>query len=178
MQKDRIIWKKINLPDCDYYMVSNLGQIKSIDRVDNLGRIRKGRIIKPSKCSNGYLFFSVFKNGKREIKRVHVCVANAFIKKNKNKIYVNHIDGLKTNNDVKNLEWVTPSQNQIHAYKIGLKKQPKGYNHSNSKINESILKEIKLMLKEGNTQQYIADKFKISQSTISKIKRKKTYINM
>lgn len=55
---------------------------------------------------------------------VHRLVAIAFIDNPNNYRDVNHIDGNKENNRVDNLEWVTASQNAIHAYRLGLRVKP------------------------------------------------------
>lgn len=63
-------------------------------------------------------------NGIRKRVPIHRLVATHFIKKEKNKNEVNHIDGNKENNSVTNLEWCTRRENMIHAYKLGLETSP------------------------------------------------------
>lgn len=106
------IWKDIKYYE-GLYQVSNLGRVKSL--ITN-------KIKTQYNCNSGYLRVGLFKNYKRENALVHRLVAKTFIKNELNKKQVNHIDGNKSNNVVTNLEWVTPSENLIHAYKIGLQK--------------------------------------------------------
>ena len=74
----------------------------------------------------GYYTVAIYENGVRKFKKVHRLVAEAFIPNPENKSQVNHIDGNKLNNDVSNLEWATNSENQKHAYKVGLQKIRRG----------------------------------------------------
>jgi hypothetical protein len=104
------------------YQVSNLGRVKSLSHVNYLGRLRQECILGNRLSDRGYHTAVLYNNGKSKSFRVHRLVANAFIENPNNKPHVNHIDGVKSNNLVSNLEWVTISENQKHAFKTGLNK--------------------------------------------------------
>lgn len=70
----------------------------------------------------GYLTVTLCKDNKKYDANIGRIVAIAFILNPLNLLEVNHKDGDKTNNTESNLEWVTKSENQLHAYAIGLKK--------------------------------------------------------
>ena len=89
---------------------------------DKYGNIfSKRKKLKQSK-RNGYLCVSLCNNGFSKSFNVHRIIAEAFIPNPENKPQVNHINGIKTDNHVENLEWVTQSENTIHALSIGLYK--------------------------------------------------------
>ena len=79
----------------------------------------KPRELKPYPNTKGYPLVDLGKN-KRAVK-VHRLVLLAFLRNPENKPQVNHIDGNKKNNHIDNLEWVTNSENQMHACESGLK---------------------------------------------------------
>lgn len=101
------------------YMVSSFGNVLSFPTK----RRSHSRVLKPKTTWDGYLETALTgDNGKCKFIRTHRLVAIHFIPNPDNKPEVNHKDGNKFNNRVDNLEWVTSSENQIHAYKAGLQK--------------------------------------------------------
>jgi hypothetical protein len=119
------VWKDIK----DYegiYQVSNLGNVKSLDReVAPNNRVpywRKGKMCKQSKSNLGYMTVGFTVNNVKVNKYVHRLVAETFITNWSNHPQVNHVDCDKTNNRMYNLEWCTNSENHIHATKNGLNK--------------------------------------------------------
>lgn len=98
-------------------MANTNGEIKSLKRRGNW----KDTILKPQKHNNGYLIVNIkIPNKKSKTFLVHRLIAETFIPNPENKPCVNHKDGNKLNNCVDNLEWVTYTENEIHAYKNDL----------------------------------------------------------
>lgn len=81
--------------------------------------LRSGKELKPMNM-RGYLRVKLYRNAQPKMYSIHRLVASAFIPNDQGKEQVNHKDGNKSNNNVSNLEWVTQSENQIHAYINGL----------------------------------------------------------
>ena len=105
------MWKKYfyeNKETC--YSISDSGEV----RKDTTGYILS------QSTQQDYKFVTLLIDGKQKRMRVHRLVAETFIENPKNKPYVNHINGKKDDNNVENLEWVTPSENTQHAIKTGL----------------------------------------------------------
>lgn len=132
-------WRPVLDYEC-LYEVSNFGRIKSKDRLicncKSESYIRKGKILKPwVNSASGYLMIGLHKNKKRKLFYMHRIVAQVFIKNLGNKGEINHIDGNKTNNNVENLEWVTRSENQLHAIQTGLANKPP-HNNTTKKIEQ------------------------------------------
>lgn len=116
------IWKPT--VDIEGYEVSNLGRVRSFKQ--NC----KGLILKPRISRWGYQHVRLAINNDRKIFSVHKLVALAFIPNPLNKPCVNHINGIKTDNRVENLEWVTYAENISHAISKGLIKQGEANYHA------------------------------------------------
>jgi hypothetical protein len=84
--------------------------------------IHNGRFLKSSITKCGYEQVVLSKNGKTKHFYVHRLVAQVYLLQEENRNFVNHKNGIKTDNKVSNLEWVTPSENKQHAFKTGLTK--------------------------------------------------------
>lgn len=107
-----------------YYQVSNIGNVRSLDRTlkgrDGVWYPHKGVKMKPTTNKNGYQYVVLKKDGTFKGFTVHGLVARAFLERDPLRTEINHKDGIKTNNNVSNLEWVTHSENEKHAIKNGL----------------------------------------------------------
>lgn len=127
------IWKDV--PGYEgLYKVSNLGNVLSLNFCGR-GVTRQMHLVHHY---SGYILVSLSKNKKTKNWLVHVLVAKAFIPNPEKKPFVNHIDGVKSNNNVSNLEWVTAKENTAHAIFTGLRDPhnvPRKYgkNHYSSK---------------------------------------------
>jgi hypothetical protein len=115
------------------YQVSNMGKIKSLARTFYSGKKYTNRkdapeqIISTTTGKDGYIRVT-FKAKPLLPKTflVHRLVAEAFIDNPKEALLVNHINGIKSDNNTDNLEWVSPSENNLHSWKIGLNTGNKG----------------------------------------------------
>lgn len=118
------IWKEIpGYEDC--YEVSSEGRVRSKDHVvpckgTNATRLVKGKLKKLFISKTGYYITTLSKENKLMTFTVHQLVGLAFIPGFTKGTHLNHIDGIKTNNNVLNLEITNPSHNGMHANRLGL----------------------------------------------------------
>lgn len=159
-------WEKL-------YHISNLGKIKSLLREvkgkSNSKYFKKERMLRLNKVGAGYLGAILCDMGRNKRILLHRLVAQSFIFNPENKPCVNHINGIKTDNNIKNLEWVTHKENSIHSYKIGL--MP-------TKITENQANQIRQLYSTGKYKQSeIGGIFDLTQGTIGKIIRNELWIN-
>lgn len=108
---DRLNEFWLPIPGFERYLISNLGRVFS--KITN-------RVMKPSKDGGGYLQVKLWKNGGVYPKRVNRLVLEAFCPTADSTLQANHINGIKTDNRLENLAWVTASDNIRHSvYQLG-----------------------------------------------------------
>lgn len=174
------IWKPVQ--GFVNYEISNYGRCRSLPRVTK--RIRNmhgkqqvnhipfpGKMLKPRYDQKGYVRYVLYREeGKKQFK-AHRLVAAHFIGELVGKLQVNHIDGVKDNNFVDNLEICTNRENQIHAYKTGLSTVPdnRGAKNGMSKVTEQQVVEMRIRLSLGESAYDLATEFGISYSSVRSI---------
>lgn len=127
---------------------------------------------------DGYLTVNLWTNNRQKKYAVHRLVARTLIPNPKNKPCVNHIDGNKQNNSVENLEWVTYSENTVHALELGLKVIQKGSEVHNSTITETEAHEICRLMQQGFRNIDIHDSLGVSKNVLKDIRQKRTWLHV
>jgi len=150
------------------YIASDMGNIASIDRsvVNSRGVVRRyiGGDLKLSKQTNGYYAVPISINGKEKRMLVHRLVMAAF--KGESDLQVNHLNGIKSDNRLENLEYCSCSDNRKHAYKIGLC-NTFGERHSMAMFTNKQAESIRNRALSGESTMLLAKEFNVAPSTIS-----------
>lgn len=121
MSNEVEIWKDVVGYE-GLYKVSNIGRVLSCERLAKSGygsyRAVKERVLVPY-CSNGYNVVCIWDKGINTPKFIHRLVATAFISNPENKPQVNHINFIRNDNRIENLEWCTVQENILHSFRAG-----------------------------------------------------------
>jgi len=166
------IWKNITGYE-GLYQISNLGRVKSLARIvprksrshGTYNLTVKEKILTVFLVDNQYYRVALSKNGIEKKLRIHQLIARAFIPNPLNKPQVNHINGIKTDNKIENLEWCTFQENMTHAKNQGLRARGEG--HGNRKLNNEKVLLIRKMAKKGIKYTVIAKKMGTCPNTVS-----------
>lgn len=150
----------------DRYLVNREGEVFSI---------RSNRLISQRLDRYGYPRVNLYEGTKNHTVTVHRLVAKAFVPNPVNLPEVNHIDGDKMNNNADNLEWVTSSQNQRHAFRLGLQRGQKGEKNGMARYSEKDVRLVCELLAKGKRNAEIRDETGYSFSFIEKIKYGETW---
>ena len=158
----------------DYYLVSNTGLIKSIDRIIN-NRNCKGKILK-FKDIRGYKNVRLYKNKEGKTKQVHRLVALTFnFNTNHKNLQINHLDGDKSNNNIDNLQWCTAKENQLYSYRTVHKNDnlQKGENNNAAKLD---YRKVRIIRNSSLSDINCAKLFNVCRQTINLVRNNKIWI--
>lgn len=156
----------------EIYAVSDFGNVKRISRGRSTYIDRK---LKPKVDSYGYFQVNLIEKNYL----IHHLVAQAFIGKRPKNLEVNHKNGIKTDNRLLNLEYVTRGENIKHGHRNNLYPSFAGESNPNSKLKESDILKIREMAKNTNLRQIeIGKRFNVSQRMVSLIVRKENWKNI
>ena len=148
------VWKDITGYE-GLYMISDKGNVHSVERRDSMGRKISGRILKPLSHTDGYLQVQLYKNGKIKNKYIHRLVAEAFIPNPKSFLEINHLDEVKDNNELSNLEWCTREHNNNYGKRT--EKVSKKVKAVNIKTGEVLtFNSIREAGRKGYTREYVS----------------------
>jgi NUMOD4 motif-containing protein/HNH endonuclease len=172
-------WRPVVGHETDYE-VSNLGRVRSLDRilmlemhwksgiVKTVRHPRKGRILKPGMASNGYLTVNIV--GRNRC--IHILVLAAFLGPCPPALEACHNDGIKTNNRLDNLRWDTRKANAADSHRHGTRII--GSKHSQAKLTEDTAKQI-WNLRGTLSQSALAEKFNVSPAAVQAVHDERTW---
>lgn len=169
------IWKQY--PDYDFIEVSNLGRVRTKDRIvtrkDGKKYSARGQVLKQQLKRSGYMQVCIRVNGKSVYLSVHRMVAITFIPNPDNLPEVNHIDNDKTNNDASNLDWCTHEYNIAYKerYGVSAREATKALRHPVFVVN---LKTGKVLRFESQNE--VARQLGISRSSVYAVINGKQYM--
>lgn len=158
----------------DRYEIDILGNVYSM--FDNVGH-KSGRLKSNTVTPRGYVVTKLSINGKARDHFIHRLLMLTFRPiENSDKLQVNHIDGIKTNNSLSNLEWCTSRENIRHAWHVIKVSYVRcGEDSSRARFTENDIREIRRLATTGMTQEAIGKIFNASQRVISKIVTRKSW---
>ena len=158
------VFKKITV--CENYSISNYGRVRNDVR---------NTFLSPRKL-RGYERVSLWYNSKANDHRIHRLVAQEFIENKENKPEVNHKNGIRNDNRVVNLEWVTGEENVDHKKKVLNQGDTfKGKNNSNSTLTEKNVIDIRI---STLSRKELAEIYNVSVTQIGRIITKKLWTHI
>lgn len=161
------------------YEVSNLGRVRSLDRITvqrskggaHISCFRRGRVLSPGKTLGGYLQAHLYRDGEHVSRTIHDLVLTHFDRPRPPGAEGMHLDHDKQNNSLSNLAWGSRQENERQKIEAG--RTPRGERSAAAKLTEADVCEIRR--RAGEPQQDLADEFGCTFSNISAIQLRKSW---
>lgn len=155
-----------------YYEASDQGRIRSVDRIVGNAKQRRARgCVRAPTVINGYEQVGLSVNGIYKDIKVHRAVALAFLPNPDNKPQVNHKNGIRNDNRLENLEWVTCSENHRHAFDVLGKKASKAMLGKPNPYRKLSREQVEAIKADPRPQARIAADYGVCQQTVSNVKQ-------
>lgn len=162
-----------------YYQVSNLGRVRSVDRVVSSGgylQLRRGRVLRPGRSQGGYLRVALCRDGVLSSAEIHTLVLLAFVGPRPDGLETRHLDGKQLNNTIENLCYGTVQENaddrKRHGTVVPIPPQL-GEEHYAAVLTEDDVRYIRSNLSRTNVD--LADQFGVAPTTVSAVRNAKTW---
>lgn len=168
------IWKEIKGYE-GIYSISSFGNVKRHERSvpsKNASRmVLKEKLLKIHTNHRGYSYVVFGVNNKSQNYSIHRLIAEYFIPNPENKEQVNHINGIKSDNRIENLEWATRKENMVHARENNLfpSDHNRGIKHGKAILNPKKVREIRELKDNGKSYKQLADLYSVSMGCIQLI---------
>ena len=172
------------------YDVSDAGRVRRSPLSCPIGNVVPGKVLKPRMKSNGYLQVHLCSAGIKRSHTVHRLVAEAFFGVPAGRMDANHKNGIKTDNRLSNLEFITPAENMNHCVRTGLypygrrngsrtspSSRPRGEKMKTHKLTLQQVKSIREERTAGTTLTALAKKYGVAVSNIESITKFRTWRN-
>jgi hypothetical protein len=157
-----------------FYQVSDLGRVRSLDRLDSLGRPVRGRIRKQIFQTAGYLSLYLSRDGINSMRLVHQIVLETFVGPRPNETFdACHENDDKTNNTLKNLRWDTKKENNADRVRNGIHQN--GERNPGAKLNKTDIERIRDLCANGVSHQKTAFWIGTTRANVGCIMRGETW---
>jgi hypothetical protein len=155
------------------YTINTEGEVYSFAKYRRDGRIvHAGKRLAGPVNSAGYRQYRLHAREHIIVIQGHVLVARHFIPNPENKPWVNHINGVRSDNRVENLEWSTPSENLQHAYDNNLKLSPSGDANGRSKLKEA---DVMVIRKSTLSNAELAKLYRVGEQTVRNARKGRSW---